>query len=283
MPLLTVIMPAYRASSTVGHAMTSTLRAMPRDAKLVVGVDGPDADTEAAARAVADPRVDVRVFERNQGAVACSRQLLLETDGEFVAKMDADDLCAPWRFQVELAAMRHADIVCGSAIRFGGRALPRPSYFGSLTSTEIGLLLPFTNPLFHPSLLARRQTLLDAGAYAINSPAEDYVLWLDALLNGARIVKTAVPVIAYRLSASQISGAPDYHRRVAEDPEVNRAYRAWAEATGRPWLLENGGTASRPSLTRQQLEEIVAAVRPRTRAYARRQLQLHAAVLDAAC
>ncbi|WP_058954510.1 glycosyltransferase [Kocuria rhizophila] len=283
MPKLTVIMPAYRAGATVERAMRSTLRAMPRDATLVVGIDGPDAATEAAAQAVVDDRVDVRVFERNRGAVACSRQLLLSTDSEYVGKMDADDVCAPWRFRTELAAAQHADIVCGSALRFGDGTVPRPSYMGSLTSTEVGLILPFTNPLFHPSLLARRQTLMDANAYATDSPAEDYVLWLDALLHGARIVKTAAIVIAYRLSATQISGASDYRDRVERDPEVRRVYKAWADATGRPWLLDNGGTPWRPAATREQLEEIVSLMRPRTRPYARRQLLMNTTLVEPPC
>ncbi|CAL8896330.1 glycosyltransferase family 2 protein [Kocuria varians] len=282
MPVLTVIMPAYRAAGTIGGSIRSTLRAMPRDARLVVGVDGPDAATEAAARAVADPRVVVRVHERNQGSVACTRRLLLETDGEFVAKMDADDYCLPWRFRLELAAVRHADIVCGTGIRFGA-GIPRPSYFGSLTSREIGALLPFTNPLFHPSMLARRQSLLDANAYAVDSPAEDYVLWHDALLNGARLAKLATPVIAYRLSEGQISGASDYHQRVEADPEVRRVYEAWARANNRMWLLEDGGTPSHPRVTAEHAEEILSQVRPVTRPYARRQIALHASPAGSAC
>ncbi len=281
MPRLTVIMPAYRAGGTVESAMRSTLRAMPRDAELVVSVDGPDAETERAARRVTDRRVVVRTDAVNRGTVACMRHALETTDSELVAKMDADDVCLPWRFRVELAAMRHADIVCGSGIRFGHRAVPRPSYLGSLTSKEVGLLLPFTNPLFHPSLLARRQTLLDANAYATPSAAEDYVLWVDALLNGSTIHKTATAVIAYRISANQISGAPDYLRRVQDDPQVDRAYRAWVEALGMSWLMDNGGGTMHPVATRAQLEDVVARARPRTRPYMRRQLLRNATLIPA--
>ncbi|RKQ33113.1 glycosyltransferase family 2 protein [Kocuria tytonis] len=280
MPFLSVIMPAYRAETTIERAMRSTLRAMPRDSELVVSVDGPDAETERAARRVTDARVVVRSNPENVGTVACMRRALESTDSEFVAKMDADDLCMPWRFRVEMAAMRRADIVCGSGIRFGGGAVPRPSYPGSLTSQEVGLLLPFTNPLFHPSLLARRQTLLDANAYATASSAEDYVLWCDALLNGARVVKAAAPVIGYRLSPDQISGAPGYAQRVMTDPEVVRAYTAWAHASGRPWLVENGGAPFYPVATRSQLDATVAGMRPRNRAYARRQVMMNATVVE---
>ncbi|WP_145011039.1 glycosyltransferase family 2 protein [Kocuria salsicia] len=283
MPLITVIMPAYRASGTIGRSIRSTLRAMPRDAQLVVGLDGPDDATERAARAVTDPRLVVRAHERNRGSVACTRELLLSTDSAFVAKMDADDLCAPWRFRLELAAMPHADIVCGSGIRFGGGAVPRPSYFGSLTSEEIGVLLPFTNPMFHPSMLARRETLLEANAYAVDSPAEDYVLWHDALLNGARLSKIAAPVIAYRLSAGQISGAEDYHRRVEADPEVRRVYQEWARATGRGWLLDDGGTPSHPSVPSERAAEVLTQVRPVTRPYARHQVMHHVEAAESSC
>lgn len=280
MPRLTIIMPAYRAAATIRSAMRSTLRAMPRDSELVVSVDGPDAATEDAARRVTDTRVTVRTNSVNVGTVACMRRALESTDSEFVAKMDADDLCAPWRFRSELAAAGQADLVCGSGIRFGGGALPRPSYPVSLTSQEVGLLLPFTNPMFHPSLLARRQTLVEANAYATDSVAEDYVLWCDALLNGARVVKLAAPVIGYRLSPSQITGAPDYVQRVVADPAVIRAYTEWAHASGRSWLVDSGGSPFFPVATQSQLDEIVAGMRPLNRAYARRQITKNTTVVE---
>lgn len=281
MPLLTVIMPAYRASATIGHAVRSTLRAMPRDAELVVAVDGPDPATEEAVGRVEDTRLRMRAHPVNRGSVACLRELLLTTDSELVARMDADDVSLPWRFRAARSALREADIVCGTGIRFGRGTPLKPSYPGSLTSREVGLLLPFVNPLFHPSMLARRETLLAANAYAEPSVAEDYVLWFDALLNGARVVKTATPLVAYRLNPGQITGAADYIQRVHTDPQVGRAYTAWAEASGMSWLLEHGGSPGAPVGTREQLDRVVAGVRPRTRRYARRHVEATATVLVA--
>ena len=272
MPRLTVIMPAYHAGATVESAMRSTLRAMPRDAELVVSVDGPDAETERAARRVPDRRVVVRENPENVGTVVRMREALETTDSELVARTDADDLSLPWRFAVSMRALRHADIVCGSGIRFGRGMLPRPSYPRNLTSTELGLLLPFVNPLFHSSMLARRETLEAADAYARPNTAEDYVLWFDALRQGARIHKLAVPVVAYRLSPGQLSGAPDYHERIAQDPEVLRAWSAWARSGRMSWLVDNGGVPGRPVGTPEQRRRVVAGVRPGTRPYARRNL-----------
>lgn len=281
MPRLTVIMPAYRAGATVESAMRSTLRAMPRDAELVVSVDGPDAETERAARRVTDRRVVVRTDAVNRGTVACMRRALETTDSKFVARTDSDDLSLPWRFRVGFRAVRHADIVCGTGIRFGRRMLPRPGYPGSLTTREIGLLLPFVNPLFHSSMLATREALVAADAYARPNTAEDYVLWLDALRAGARIVKLATPVVAYRLSESQLSSSDTYLERIVSDPEIRRAWTAWAHASGRPWLEANGGVPGSIRGTREQLEAIVAGVRPGTRHYARRQLAGAATLIPA--
>lgn len=281
MPKLTVMMPALHAATTIRSSIRSTLRAMPRDAELVVMIDGPDEATEQAARRIRDRRLVVRPRPVNRGVVACLREMLVTTDSDFVARMDADDISLPWRFRLEMPALKHADLVCGTGIRFGRGVLPRPSYPGSLTSQEIGVLLPFVNPLFHPSLLARRETLLAAHAYAVPSVAEDYVLWLDALAGGARLTKTAAPVIGYRLGPGQITGAEDYLGRVRADLEVRRACTAWVEASGKSWLLEHGGTPLAPVLTEAQLEAILAQVRWRTRHYVRHQISAAATILTA--
>ena len=82
----------------------------------------------------------------------------------------------------------------------------------------------------------------------------------------------AVPVVAYRLSPGQLSGAPDYHERIAQDPEVLRAWSAWARSGRMSWLVDNGGVPGRPVGTSEQLRRVVAGVRPGTRPYARRNL-----------
>lgn len=279
MPKLTVLMPAHKAGSTIESAVRSTLRAMPSDSELVVAVDGPDPETEAGVGRVQDPRLVVHVDSVNRGTVACMRRMLQRTDSELVARMDADDISLPWRFRVSMQALSNAEIVCGSGIRFGKGKVPRPSYPRSLTHREVGLLLPFVNPLFHPSMVARRRCLVAARAYEQPSAAEDYVLWLNACLNGDRAVKLATPLVAYRLSPDQLSGAPDYVRRVREDPQVRQAYAAWAEASGMSWLLRNGGGPGAPVGTRDELAGVVSGVRRRTRGYARRQVASVATVL----
>ena len=54
------------------------------------------------------------------------RQLLDYTDSAIVARMDADDICLPWRFTRQLAAVHRAPVVFSALVPFGGGRIPVP-------------------------------------------------------------------------------------------------------------------------------------------------------------
>lgn len=205
MPELSVILPARNAEKTVRQAVTSTLRAMPKDAELVVLDDGSTDSTAAVVRSVTDPRL--RLLEgTGSGGVANALNLLLEnTDSDLVARMDADDICLPWRFRTTVPALDRADVVFSPVIDLVGR-LPRPGAPLPVSPEAFGLHLLMTNPVSHPTMLARRGVLDAVGGYR-DVPSEDYDLWLRLAASGVPARRVAPWGLVYRVHPGQVTAS----------------------------------------------------------------------------
>lgn len=136
------------------------------------------------------PVVTVRLAT-NAGLGRALREGLAVCRGELVARMDADDVCAPNRFVRQMDFLeRNPDVdVAGSAIaEFDAdhlavksiRRLPE-------TGEELLRFARYRNPLNHVTAMFRRQSVLDAGSYQPCAGFEDYHLWARMLRRGCRL------------------------------------------------------------------------------------------------
>lgn len=164
------------------------------------------------------------MHRKTPGGVASGLNLLLSaTDSEHVARMDADDICLPWRFGVQEANLRKFDMVFSSVVFINSRGLPiRPDLPGRITPDAIPLHLLLGNVLVHPTLYASRRIMDETGGYR-ETAAEDYDLWLRAVLMGARIVRTAEPGLMYRRHGKQATATGGWLDK-ADDPLLDESY-----------------------------------------------------------
>jgi glycosyltransferase involved in cell wall biosynthesis len=121
---------------------------------------------------------------------------------DVVARMDADDVAMPHRFEVELPLIADADIVGAGLLEFvtdtddivGQRVPP----------TDPGQIQRYArmhDPFNHPTVIYRRRAVLAAGGYGELRLMEDYALFARMLAGGARAVNVAEPLVYYRVGA----------------------------------------------------------------------------------
>lgn len=239
MPELSVLLPARNAAATIAQAVTSTLRAMPRDAELVIVDDGSQDATADEATAAAErvgKAAHMRIIgHEGSGGVSHALNFLLEsTDSALVARMDADDRCLPWRFTRSLAALQAGnDMVFTQIIEDRGRRLtPKPPI--GIAPEAFGLHLLLTNPVSHPTMLARRELLSELEGYR-HLPAEDYDLWMRAALAGARIRRLPLWGLLYRMHDAQITASAQWRQSSWDNPEQAQVFAQLSESlVGRP-------------------------------------------------
>lgn len=219
---LSVVMPVRNGERSLRRALVSTLRGLPGDAELVVVDDGSTDGTADVAARIRDPRLR---FEPSLGlpGVAGALNFGIEiASGHFLARMDADDICARGRFRRQLRTMKaeRLDLCFGSILNFSPSApwvLPSPPV--PLTPEIVPWQLLLDNVLAHPAMMCRRQVLLDLGGYRA-TPAEDYDLWLRAAARGCRMRRTGRFEVAYRIHPDQVSGQVTWRRGVLREPEL---------------------------------------------------------------
>lgn len=227
MPLMSVLMPAHDADGTVVSAVSSTLRALPRDAELVVLDDASATPVEQVLGGVQDVRLRVQRSPQNLGVAGALTRLLDSTDSAFVARMDADDICLPWRFgsQLRVLAAGGVDLSFTTVVHFwDGWRRVRPGLLLPISVEAMPLHLAIHSMLCHPTLTAHRSALTEVGGYR-DVPAEDYDLWLRASAAGKRLARLATPGLLYRHHGRQVSIQDGYDELVRSNQDVREAYR----------------------------------------------------------
>ncbi len=127
----------------------------------------------------------------NAGLGEALREGLMQCRGEWVARMDSDDICAPIRFERQLEFLeRYPEIdVLGAAIDEFADDSNAPHSLRALPCGRSGLeqFARWRNPLNHVTVMFRRSAVLVAGGYRSCPGFEDYDLWARMLMTGHRL------------------------------------------------------------------------------------------------
>jgi glycosyltransferase involved in cell wall biosynthesis len=183
----------------------STLQALDQNDQILVIDDASQDETADILNQIKDPRISIRTNPHNLGVSACLNIGLKNTETKFVARMDADDICLPWRFDLQKKRIKKADAIFGNAVYFYPSKPFLSLHDVSLFRSEVKFRRDFLrrNPLLHPTMFARTDLIKDFGYK--ESVAEDYELWMRMLLKGIQFKKTTIPLILYRKHSTQLS------------------------------------------------------------------------------
>jgi glycosyltransferase involved in cell wall biosynthesis len=183
-PAVTVLMPVYNAERFVGQTVDSVLAQGFRDFEFLIINDGSTDRSLEILQSYADRDDRIRLLSRpNTGYVAALNEGLGLARGEFIARIDADDLADPRRLELQLARMRPEPglVALGSnawAMDEEGRLLG--DYDVPLTHEEIEAAhLRGSSSVHHPAVMLRPEVVKRVGGYRKElMPCEDFDLWL---------------------------------------------------------------------------------------------------------
>jgi glycosyltransferase involved in cell wall biosynthesis len=128
---------------------------------------------------------------------------------DIVARMDADDISLPQRFERQIPLVEQGYDIVGSALAEMGRDEldVRGVRCPPSAHADIMRFARFHSPFNHPTVVLRRRAVAAAGGYEHINSLEDYWLWVRMLATGARSANIEEPLLLYRV------GAGAYKRR----------------------------------------------------------------------
>jgi glycosyltransferase involved in cell wall biosynthesis len=237
-PPVTVIIPAYNRSQMLAEALASVRAQTFRDFQVVVVDDGSEEDL----RSVVEPfGPAVRHLRTERGGAARARNAgVAAARTDLVAFLDSDDLWLPEHLARTVDVLRRRPEVVlvyhdTLSVDHAGRPAPprkrRPRPSGSVTEALFAYDVVPT-----PSVVCRRQTLLQAGGFdPAVVPSEDYDLWLRMSLLGA-FACVDEPLMLRRRHAGNISRQ---HRVRNEIVRAVLKERFWRQPAARRAIRES--------------------------------------------
>jgi len=193
-------MPVYNAERYLREAVDSILCQTLTDFEFLIIDDGSTDSSAAILQSYTDPRLYFVQNPQNLGLTVTLNRGLEMARGEYVARMDADDISLPERLARQVAFLdSHPEIgivgVWAEAFGDARFKIPHPT-----DAETIRAKLLFDSALVHPAVLMRRDFL---DAHSLRYPPlghfEDYALWQQA----ARLFPLAnIPETLFRYRVS---------------------------------------------------------------------------------
>lgn len=207
--LVSVIMPVRNGDKFIGKAIDSILNQIYKNIELIV-IEG-NSDNKSTIDILQSYGSKIKCFYQTEhSGVAGALNIGLEhAAGEFIARMDADDIAMPDRILKQTAFLReHPDVdVLGTecdVIDKNDNVINEMAS-GYYYDSQIKAKLIFENCMIHPTVMMRR-SLIDSGwRYDETFYAEDLNLWMRMASEGVRFANLPDHLLKYRRCDTQMS------------------------------------------------------------------------------
>lgn len=203
MPKVSVIMGIYNCARTLPEAIDSILNQTFRDWELILCDDGSSDDTYSVARCYAEAnpgRIILLRNDRNRGLNHTLNRCLQVARGEYIARMDADDLCSPERFAIEMEVLDTQPEI--AIVSTDMEFFDESGVWGRIAHPEYPENRDFLreSPFCHAPAMVRKEAFDAVGGYSEEKcllRVEDYHLWMKMYRAGFR--GRNLPVVLYQM------------------------------------------------------------------------------------
>lgn len=210
--MISVIMSTYKEDERLlRESIESILNQTYRDFEYIIILDYPDNDVHKSVieeYALKDDRIHFYINEKNMGLTDSLNRGLSLCHGEYIARMDADDISLPDRLerQMKYLEKNHYDLISGitEMINENGSLL----YSIKSVPTDpkkINKALRYSQCIAHPAWLGRKEVFEKNAGYRHMPLCEDYDFTLRAVLNGFVVSNLNEAVLKYRMTSNSIS------------------------------------------------------------------------------
>lgn len=227
-PIISIVMPVYNGDKYIRECIDSILSQTYIDFELIIINDGSTDTTQKIIESYKDERI--LLINNHHDFIDSLNIGISKAQGQYIARMDADDIMFPHRLQKHVKFMKeHQEIdVCGGAMKLFG-AVDNESH-PSTDPLLLKLNFLHANQISHPTvmmktclreLFPKKDNIFQMYQKGYDC-AEDYKLWIDLIQKGCNITNISEILIKYRISESQVT-------RKNQSTMINSSLRIQAE------------------------------------------------------
>ena len=214
---LAVMLPAYNAENFLTECLESLLNQTFSDFCIIAVNDTSTDNTGKVLETYAakDARLRVYHLPQNQGEPAVMQfvmDMLNYMNVEYVARMDADDICVTHRFEKQVQYLDEhpeIDILGSNALLFNDGQTDKISKVSTLPLLDKDIKAHFSlarDHIINPSSMWRHSSIKALNInYAQTATAPDFHMWVQCALHKKTFANLAEPLLLYRLHPGQES------------------------------------------------------------------------------
>ncbi|MDR1327193.1 MAG: glycosyltransferase [Heliobacteriaceae bacterium] len=203
-PKISVIMSAYNAEQYISEAIESILNQTFSDFEFIIINDGSTDNTAGVIKSFKDERIVFVDSLKNIGMISALNKALDSARGEYIARMDADDISLPERFARQLEFMdTNPDVgVLGAQMQTFGLKNWISNYPEQVSYFDLVCSCCMSHPtaMFRSSVF-NKYNLRYAHGY---EAAEDYEFW-SRIIRDTKICNLPEVLLKYRWHGNNIS------------------------------------------------------------------------------
>lgn len=219
MTKVSVILPTYNAEKFLEETIDSILAQTCKDFEILVIDDNSKDNTRKIVKSYKDKRIKL-INGPQKGLAAALNYGIKKAQGEYIARVDADDTALPTRFEKQIKFLdENPNIsVLGTWQEHFEDNKVLGNHESSCTHEEIKVALIFNCDMCHSTLMFRKADFIKNNIqYPEGSPQEDYELWLS-IINKLKFANLPEVLGRHRHSAFNITNAK---RDILKDYQIN--------------------------------------------------------------
>lgn len=202
-PIISVVMSVYNGEKYLDEAIQSILTQTYKDFEFIIINDGStDKSLEIIEKYKKNDERIVLISRENKGLIASLNEGIEKAKGKYIARMDADDICLPSRFEEQFHLMEKENIdICGchyAMINKKGKYID--TIYTPLNNDSLFLYIILAVPFAHGSAMIKKEFLSKNNLkYGQNAKyAEDKSLWCSMFNRYAKFANVDKVLFEYR-------------------------------------------------------------------------------------
>jgi len=213
MPMISVVMSVYNAEEYLDESIQSILNQTYKNFEFIIINDGStDKSQDIINKYIEQDNRIIVINRENKGLPYSLNEGIVKSKGNYIARMDADDISMSNRFEEQIKFMEeNQDIgICGTFIESFGKNINNRIQRYPLENAQLRPILLFTSCFAHPTVMIRK-SILDKFNLKYNEEyknSQDYELWVR-LSKYTKVANISKVLLKYRIVDSSITSKTD--------------------------------------------------------------------------